>query len=159
VCGGGDSGVTEALYLSKIAAKVIVLEAMPKLNATAVLQDRMNENPKMEIHTGTTVNEITGTDHVKGIKVTRDESGAADYIETDGVLVHIGLDPNTSYLDGILPLSESGQIVVNQWMESDIPGVFAAGDIRDNSPRQVSASIGDGAAAGIAAQRYLQKLQ
>ncbi len=157
VCGGGDSGVTEALYLSKIASKVIVVEAMPKLNATAILQERLNENPKMEVHVGTMVKEIIGNGHVEAIKVVREGSETVETITTDGVLVHIGLDPNTLYLEGIVSLTESGQIEVNEWMETEIPGVFAAGDIRSNSPRQVSVSVGDGAAAGMAAQRYLQK--
>lgn len=157
VCGGGDSGVTEALYLSKIAARVIVVEAMTKLNATAILQDRLRENPKMEVRVGTMVKEITGNGRVEAITVTREESDTVETIPTDGVLVHIGLDPNTAYLDGVVPLTDSGQIEVNGWMETEIPGVFAAGDIRSNSPRQVSAGVGDGAAAGMAAQRYLQK--
>ena len=157
VCGGGDSGISEALYMSKIADKVIVVEAMPQLNATAILQDRLKANPKMEVHTGTMVKEIIGSDHVEAISVERDGNDQAQIIKTDGVLVHIGLDPNTSYLEGIVPLTESGQIEVNEWMETGLPGVFAAGDIRSNSPRQVSAAVGDGAAAGIAAQRYLQK--
>ena len=157
VCGGGDSGISEALYMSKIADKVIVVEAMPQLNATAILQDRLKANPKMEVHTGTMVKEIIGSDHVEAISVERDGNDQAEIIKTDGVLVHIGLDPNTSYLEGIVPLTESGQIEVNEWMETGLPGVFAAGDIRSNSPRQVSAAVGDGAAAGIAAQRYLQK--
>jgi thioredoxin reductase (NADPH) len=157
VCGGGDSGISEALYMSKIADKVIVVEAMPQLNATAILQDRLKANPKMEVHTGTMVKEIIGSDHVEAISVERDGNDQAEIIKTDGVLVHIGLDPNTSYLEGIVPLTESGQIEVNEWMETGLPGVFAAGDIRSNSPRQVSAAVGDGAAAGMAAQRYLQK--
>lgn len=157
VCGGGDSGISEALYMSKIADKVIVVEAMPQLNATAILQDRLKANPKMEVHTGTMVKEIIGSDHVEAISVERDGNDQAEIIKTDGVLVHIGLDPNTSYLEGIVPLTESGQIEVNEWMETGLPGVFAAGDIRSNSSRQVSAAVGDGAAAGIAAQRYLQK--
>ncbi len=157
VCGGGDSGISEALYMSKIADKVIVVEAMPQLNATAILQDRLKANPKMEVHTGTMVKEIIGNDRVEAISVVRDGNDQAEIIKTDGVLVHIGLDPNTSYLEGIVPLTESGQIEVNEWMETGLPGVFAAGDIRSNSPRQVSAAVGDGAAAGIAAQRYLQK--
>ncbi|MBN2240848.1 MAG: FAD-dependent oxidoreductase [Dehalococcoidales bacterium] len=158
VCGGGDSGITEALYLSKIASKVIVIEAMPKLNATAILQDRISQTPNIEVHTGMKVQAITGNDMVEGIEVVSDETGQHETIKTDGVLVHVGLDPNTAYLEGVIPLSESGQILVNEWMESEVPGIFAAGDIRSNSPRQVSAAVGDGAAAGMAAQRYLQKL-
>ena len=157
VCGGGDSGISEALYMSKIADKVIVVEAMPQLNATAILQDRLKANPKMEVHTGAMVKAIIGNEHVEGINIVHDDNSKAEIIKTDGVLVHIGLDPNTAYLDGIVPLTESGQIEVNEWMETELPGVFAAGDIRNNSPRQVSAAVGDGAAAGIAAQRYLQK--
>ena len=89
--------------------------------------------------------------------IIRDGTDQAETIKTDGVLVHIGLDPNTAYLDGIIPLAENGQIEVNEYMESEVEGVFACGDIRSNSPRQVSAGVGDGAAAGMAAQRYLQK--
>jgi thioredoxin reductase (NADPH) len=158
VCGGGDSGITEALYLSKIASKVIVIEAMPKLNATAILQDRVSQNPKLEVHTGMKVQAITGGNMVEGIEVISEETDRKETMKVDGVLVHVGLDPNTGYLQGVVPLDEGGQIIVNGWMESEIPGVFAAGDIRSNSPRQVSAAVGDGAAAGMSAQRYLQKL-
>ena len=159
VCGGGDSGITEALYLSKIASKVIVIEAMPKLNATAILQDRVAGNPKLEVHTGMKVQAITGENTVEGIEIVSEETGQKETMKVDGVLVHVGLDPNTGYLQGVIPLDEGGQIVVNGWMESEVPGVFAAGDIRSNSPRQVSAAVGDGAAAGMSAQRYLQKLE
>lgn len=158
VCGGGDSGITEALYLAKIAEKVIVIEAMPKLNATAILRERAAQNSKLEIHTGMKVQAITGGNMVEGIDVFSEETGQKETIKVDGILVHVGLDPNTDYLRGVILLDEGGQIPVNQWMESEVPGVFAAGDIRSNSPRQVSAAVGDGAAAGMAAQRYLQKL-
>ena len=158
VCGGGDSGITEALYLSKIASKVIVIEAMPKLNATAILQDRVSQNPKLEVHTGMKVQAISGGNTVEGIEVFSAETGQKETMQVDGLLVHVGLDPNTGYIQGIVPLDEGGQILVNSWMESEMPGVFAAGDIRSNSPRQVSAAVGDGAAAGMSAQRYLQKL-
>jgi thioredoxin reductase (NADPH) len=158
VCGGGDSGVTEALYLSKIASKVIVIEAMPKLNATAILLDRLNQVKNIEIITGVKVQKILGHDHVEGIEIVNDTTNQLETIRVDGVLVHVGLDPNTNYLEGIVPLDTGKQILVNEWMESKIPGIFACGDIRSNSPRQVSAAVGDGAAAGMAAQRYLQKL-
>ena len=72
---------------------------------------------------------------------------------------HVGLDPNTDYLEGAVPLDEQRQVGVNRWMETEIPGIFAAGDIRSGSPRQVSTAAGDGAIAAIAAQRFLQKLK
>ena len=143
--------------LSKIASKVVVIEAMPKLNATAILQDRLNENPKLEVHVGAMVKEIVGENHVEAVDIVREGNGQEETIKTDGVLVHIGLDPNTGYLEGIVPLDAGWQVEVNEWMETEVPGIFAAGDIRSNSPRQVSAGVGDGAAAGMAAQRYLQK--
>jgi len=157
VCGGGDAGITEALYMANIASKVIVIEAMPSLTATAVLRDRARENPKIEIRTGVKVTAILGGEQVTGIEIVG-EGGKKETIAVDGVLVHVGLDPNTGYLEGAVPLDENRQIKVNQWMESEVPGIFAAGDIRSGSPRQVSTAVGDGAIAAIAAQRFLQKL-
>jgi len=157
VCGGGDAGITEALYMANIASKVIVIEALSKLTATAVLRDRARENPKIEIRCGVKVTAITGDEQVTGIEIEW-EGGKKETIATDGVLVHIGLDPNTGYLKGTVSLDRQAQVDVNQQMETDVPGIFAAGDIRSGSPRQVSAAVGDGAIAAIAAQRFLQKL-
>jgi thioredoxin reductase (NADPH) len=85
-------------------------------------------------------------------------SGQRDTLKVDGVLVHIGLEPNTSYLDGIVPLDNQGQIIVNDKMETEVPFLLAAGDIRSGSPRQVVTAVGDGATAAISAQRLLQEL-
>ena len=155
VCGGGDAGVTEALYMAKIASKVILIEAMPALTATAVLQDRVKANPKIEVHVGTVVEIIKGKDRVNAIELA---SGTKKVVlRVDGVLVHIGVEPNTGYLDGIVPLDEHGQVIVNDRMESEVPYVLAAGDIRSGSPRQVVAAVGDGAIAAITAERILEE--
>jgi len=159
VCGGGDAGVTGALYLAKIAAKVILIEAMPLLTATAVLRDRVKENKKIEVRCGTRVTAITGESQVEGIEIIAADGGRKETLKVDGVLVHVGLDPNTDYLEGVVPLDAQRQLVVNEWMETEIPGIFAAGDIRSKSPGQVSTAVGDGAAAGMSAQRFLQKLK
>jgi thioredoxin reductase (NADPH) len=156
VCGGGDAGITEALYMTNIATKVIIIEALPELTATAIFQERARENPKIEIRCGVKVAAISGEEQVTGIEVAG-QSGEKETIPVDGVLVHIGLDPNTGYLGGTVPLDEQRQVKVNQWMETEVPGIFAAGDIRSGSPRQVSTAVGDGAIAGLAAQRFLQK--
>jgi thioredoxin reductase (NADPH) len=155
VCGGGDAGVTEALYMAKIASKVILIEAMPSLTAANVLRERLAALPNVEVRTGATVEEIKGGDKVEGIilaAVYKKES-----LKVDGVLVHIGTEPNTAYLEGIVPLDEHGQIIVDERMESEVPCVLAAGDIRSGSPRQVAAAVGDGAIAGISAERLLQE--
>jgi thioredoxin reductase (NADPH) len=157
VCGGGDSGVTEALYLSKIASKVILLEALPWLTATAVLRERAETNSQIEIHTGTMVEAIIGGTEVEAIDCRDVGSGKKETLKVDGVLVQIGLDPNTGYLEGVLPLDEQGFIVVDENMQTETPAIYAAGDIRSGSPRQVVTAVGDGAIAAIAAQRFLQE--
>jgi thioredoxin reductase (NADPH) len=158
VCGGGDAGITEALYMANLASKVIVIEAIPELTATAVLRDRVKDNPKIEVRCGVKVTAITGDSQVEGIEIVAN-NGRKETLKVDGVLIHVGLDPATDYLEGAVPLGEQRQVKVNQWMETDVPGIFAAGDIRGGSPRQVSTAAGDGAVAGIAAQRFLQKLK
>jgi len=159
VCGGGDAGVTGALYLAKIASKVILMEAMPLLTATAVLRDRVKENPKIEVRCGTKITAIAGASQVEDIEFVEVGSGQKGTLKVDGVLVHIGLDPNTDYLEGMVPLDEKLQVIVNEWMETEVPGIFAAGDIRSKSPCQVSTAVGDGATAGMSAQKFLQKLK
>ena len=157
VCGGGDSGLTEALYMAKIASKVVLIEELPELTATAVLQERARSNPKLEIRCGVRVEAITGTDNVEAIECLDTVNGKKEMLKVDGVLVHIGLDPNTDYLEGIIPLDEQGFIVVNEQMQTEVPYILAAGDIRSGSPRQVVTAVGDGAIAAIAAERLLQE--
>jgi thioredoxin reductase (NADPH) len=158
VCGGGDAGVTEALYMTKIASKVILIEAESKLTATALLQERAFTNPKIEILCGMRVEAIFGSDKVEAIELVDQTGSRREKIKSDGVLVHIGLDPNTEYLNGIVPLDGQGQIMVNGMMETEVPYIFAAGDIRSGSPRQVAAAVGDGAIAAISAERLLHTL-
>ena len=155
VCGGGDAGVTEALYMAKIASKVILIEAMPQLTAAAILQDRIKANKKIEVRCGTQVEAITGKAKVEAIALKAGKK--KETLKVDGVLVHIGLDPNTDYLEGVVPLDKNGQVTVNEKMESEIPYIFAAGDIRSGSPRQVVGAVGDGAIAAITAERLLQE--
>jgi thioredoxin reductase (NADPH) len=156
VCGGGDAGLTEALYMAKIASKVILIEAESRLTATAVLQERAVANPKMKILCGMRVEAIIGNDKVEAIELVDQTGNRKEELKADGVLVHIGLDPNTEYLNGIVPLDGQGQIIVNGKMESEVPCIFAAGDVRSGSPRQVAAAVGDGAIAAISAERLLQ---
>jgi thioredoxin reductase (NADPH) len=157
VVGGGDSGISGALYLAKIASKVIVVEAMPALTATAILRDRVKENPKIEVRCGTKVTAILGKSKVEGIEF--EQNGRKGALKADGVLVHVGLDPNTDYLEGVVPLDKQRQVIVNERMETENSGIFAAGDIRSNSPGQVATAVGDGAAAAMSAQKFLQKLK
>jgi thioredoxin reductase (NADPH) len=158
VCGGGDAGVTEALYLTNLASKVIIIEAMPLLTATAVLRERAMANPKIEIRCGERVCEIKGDQRVREIVVVHGETGREQILAVDGILVHVGIEPNTEYLDGAVSLDDRGQVLVDSQMDTGLPGIYAAGDIRSGSPWQVATAVGDGATAAIAAQRMLQTM-
>jgi len=157
VCGGGDSGVTEALYMTKLASKVIVIELMPALTASAILQERALANPKLEIRTGVKVEAIVGENQVEGVELT-DAKGQKETLKVDGVLVQIGVEPNTDYLKGVVPLDTQGRIIVNERMETEVPYILAAGDIRSGSPNQIITAAGDGAIAAISAEKLLQEL-
>lgn len=156
VCGGGDAGVTEALYMAKIASKVTIIEAMPSLTACALLQDRVKANTKLEILCGKKVEAIAGNGKVSAVDYVDTKSGNKGTLKTNGVLVHIGLDANTEYLRDVLPLDKRGQIIVNELMQTEIPYILAAGDIRSASLGQVATAVGDGVTAAISTIRQLQ---
>lgn len=155
VCGGGDAGLMEALYLSRFAAKVHVIEAQPQLSAAAELQARARGNPKLDIRTGYRPVVIDGDEFVTAIGIQPSAGGAVEKLEVYGILVHAGFDPVTGYLEGALGLNEQALVEVNGDLQTDAEGVLAAGDIRAGSPRGVAAAVSDGRAAAAAALRLL----
>ena len=157
VAGGGDSGITEALFLSRMASKVIVLEVLPHCTASRILQERALANPKIEIRCGARILAIRGNEHVSAVEILDEKTGQRGTLEVEGVLVHVGIKANTAYLRNTVPLDERGQILVNDKMETQVIGVFAAGDIRHNSPWQISTAVGDGATAAISLVHYLER--
>jgi thioredoxin reductase (NADPH) len=157
VCGGGDTGITEALYMSKIASKVILLEIKPALTGTAVLKERVAANHQIEVKCSTKLESISGNQTVEAIEISNVQTGKKEIVKVDGILVAVGLDPNTDFLKDILPLDEKLQVKVNEKMETEIPGIFAVGDVRHNSLKQISNAVGDGAAAAIYAEKLLQE--
>ncbi len=158
VCGGGDAGITEAIYLSRIAAKVIVLEVMPALSASAVLRERALANPKIEIRCGIKVDSILGDNKVEEIGLINGE-GHKETLKINGVLVQIGREPNTEYLKETVALDSGRRIIVNEKMETQTPNIFAVGDLRSGSPSQVITAAGDGATAAISVEKLLQRLE
>jgi thioredoxin reductase (NADPH) len=155
VVGGGNAAITEALELTKFASKVIVIHRRNQLRATQILQERAFAEPKIELLWDTVVEEIVGEAFVNRIRVRNVTSGQESSLEVSGVFVSVGFKPNTGYLKGILDLDATGAIVTNNNMETGVPGIFAAGDIRSNSIRQVISAAGDGATAAIYAERYI----
>ena len=157
ICGGGDSGLTEALYMSKIASGVVLLEATKSLTASPILQERARENQKIEVHCDTKVTAVLGDTNVKGIEIVHAATGKKDTIKTDGLLVDIGMKPNTDYLKTVVPLDSRGYIPVNEKMATGIPYIYAAGDIRSGSLGQVVTAVNDGAIAAVSIQKLLQQ--
>jgi len=159
VCGGGDAGLIEAMYLAKFASKVYVVEAEAQLAAKPVLQKRALTDAKLEFRYGEKPVEIIGDQGVTGLVLESAATGKRETLDVYGVLVHVGYAPATAYLEGALALDDTGHIAVNEQLSSDVPGVFAAGDIRSGSPRQVAAAVADGKAAAKSARKILETLQ
>ena len=155
VVGGGDAAMDEGLFVTRYASKVHVIHRRDKLRAGAILRERAFANPKMDFTWNTVVEEILGETEVTGVKLRNVVSGETSTMAVGAVFVFIGLSPNSGYLRGVVPMDEGGHVLVNEWMETEIPGLFAAGDIRSNSARQVVSSAGDGATAAIRADQYL----
>jgi len=157
VVGGGDVALSEALHLSKFALRVIVIHRRQELRATRIIQERALANPKIKICCGTKIEAIKGDDHVKELELLNVSTNERTTLPVGGILVRIGLEPNTGYLKGLLSLDSEGYVLVNEKMETSIPGVFAAGDIRHASARQIATAIGDGVAAAISAGNFIMK--
>lgn len=157
VCGGGDAGITDALYLARIASRVMVIEVMPELEALPLLLKRVEEaDERIEILCNTRVEAIIGDTEIRGIEVSNTVTQEIESLPVEGALVRIGWEPETEFLREVVPLDSEGYVLVNDVMETDLPGVFAAGDIRHGSPMQVSTAVGDGTVAAICALRYLR---
>jgi thioredoxin reductase (NADPH) len=157
ICGGGDSGLTEAIYMTKLASRVVLIEATKSLTASPILQERARKNRKIEILCNTKVTSIMGNTHVEAIGLEHVASKEKDTLMIDGVLVDIGMKPNTSFLKTIVPLDLRGYVMVNEKMETGAPYIYAAGDVRSGSLGQVVTGVNDGAVAAISIQKLLQQ--
>jgi len=157
VVGGGDTAVAEALHLARFASRVTVVHRRSQLRASRILQEKAFSESKIDFRWDSIVEEIEGRDMVKGIRLRQVKTGEESTLEVAGVFISIGLKPNTDYLKDILPLDANGLIVTDEKMETKIPGVFAAGDIRRNSARQAITAAGDGATAAIYARKFISE--
>lgn len=159
ICGGGNAALTEALYLAHHASKVIVAEARERLTATSALEARARANPKIEIRCGETVVGIAGGEYVSGIEVRNAASGRQEILDAYGVLVRVGFEPATDYLEGAVALDDGGYIEVNERCATEESGILAAGDIRRGSARRVASAVDDGTMAAATARRMLMELK
>jgi len=157
VVGGGNSALYEAMHMAKFVSKVYIIHRRDQLRATPVVQERAREEPKIEFLLNTVVEAVEGGDSVEKLRLKNVVTGQQSELKCDGVFVSIGLKPNTEYLHGLLTLDDFGMIMVNDRMETNVPGIFAAGDIRHNSIRQTIAAAGDGAVAAVNAKKWVDE--
>ncbi len=155
VIGGGNAAITEALELTRFASRIFVVHRRHELRATKVVQEKAFAEKKIEFVWDSVVEAISGDKLVNKIRLRHVNTGRQSVLNVDGVFVNVGSQPATGYLKGVLALDAVGAIVVNDKMETSVPGVYAAGDIRSGSIRQTIGAAGDGAVAAVNAIKYL----
>lgn len=156
VVGGGDAAVEEGLFLTKFADSVTVVHRRSELRANKAAQARAFANPKMHWLWNTVVEEVLGEDgQVCGVRTCNLDTGEEFVVESDGVFVYIGHEPNTGYLEGVVELNATGYVAVRDEIYTSVEGIFAAGDIADEVYRQLSTSVGAGTRAAMAVERWL----
>lgn len=155
VAGGGDSAADEALVVAEHASEVIVVTREAELSAAAATVERLRGHPRIQVRPRSEPTEILGEAAVSGVRLADLQTGEQLTVEVEGVFVFVGLEPNTEILSGTAELDPAGYVRTDQWMATSAAGLFAAGDLRRDSPRQLVNAASDGATAAIAAHRHL----
>ncbi|MFP7359080.1 thioredoxin-disulfide reductase [Kurthia gibsonii] len=160
VVGGGDSAVEEGMYLTRFAEKVTIVHRRDKLRAQKILQDRAFANGKIDFIWNNTVKEINEKDgKVGSVTLVNTVDGSESTVDADGVFIYIGMNPLTKPFESLGITNEAGYIPTNEQMETKIPGIYAAGDVRDKTLRQIVTATGDGSIAAQAVQHYVEELK
>ena len=155
VVGGGDTAITDSLELTQHCRKVYIIHRRDQLRATKALQEKAFSQPKIELVWNTVVDEIVGDKMLSNLRLRNVKSGKSSNLEVDGLFIAVGLKPNSQVFSQLVTLDEAGFIVTDELMKTSAPGIFAAGDVRQNSFRQVITAAGDGATAASSAFKYL----
>ncbi|MCI0768927.1 MAG: FAD-dependent oxidoreductase [Chloroflexi bacterium] len=157
VIGGGNSGVQEGIFLTKFGSKVTIVDHLDKLRASPVLTDRAYADPKIEVLTNTTVDAFEGDDRLRTVVLRDVKTGETRRVHPAGAFIFIGLDPNTAFLKGFVDLDDWGYIKSEPDLATNVPGVYAAGDARLGSTKQVASATGEGATAALMVRHYLER--
>jgi thioredoxin reductase (NADPH) len=157
IIGGGDSALTEAVFLTRFASKVTLIHRRQEFRGTKINVDMATENPKIEFLLDSVVEEVVGKERVNGARVRNVKSGETSTLPLEGVFVAIGHVPNTQVLQGKVAMDEEGYVLTFGGTRTNVPGVFAAGDVVDRVYRQAITAAGQGCMAAIDAGRYLQE--
>jgi thioredoxin reductase (NADPH) len=160
VVGGGDTALTDTLFLCRFAEKIHLIHRRDAFRGEKFLQEQVfaqEQQKKVEIHWNTVVHEIQGQQAVEALDLKNVKTGEHSRLPVAGVFIFVGVTPNTAWLKGRVPLDEWGFIFTNAQMATSIPGIFAAGDVRSKLLRQISTAVGDGATAAFVAENYLSE--
>ena len=157
VIGGGDSAVEEALFLTRFAGRVHIVHRRDQLRAVPLTSKRALENEKITMEWNTVLTEVRGEDEVKELLLKDVKTEKTRSLEVDGVFIYVGITPITGFVSELTQLDPGGYIVTDHTMQSSVPGLYAAGDVRAGSIRQVSSAVGDGATAAFYAYKYLEE--
>ncbi len=159
VVGGGDSALEESLFLTRYAQSVTIIHRRAELRAGAILQNRAMADPKIKFLWNSVVTEVKGEGAVKAVSIQNVETGAVTDLPIDGVFIFIGHTPNTQLFEGQLEMDDQNYLVTDKYMRTNVPGVFAGGEVADPHFRQVITSAGMGAAAAMQANHFLSDLE
>jgi len=154
--GGGDSALTEALYLTKFVKEVTIVHRRDALRGTKIYQERVFTNPKIKLLWNSVIQEIKGDSVIRSVIVKNVKTGQVTEHHTEGVFLFVGLSPRTQFVKGLVQMDEGGNILTDENCETSIKGIFAAGDCRRKLLRQIATAVGDGATAAFAAEKYLE---
>ena len=158
VIGGGNSAGEEGLFLTKFASHVTIATRGSGLSASKVVVEKVEEHPNIDVLTNVTPIKFQGDTHLQSVVIKDKEQGEQREIHPAGVFVFIGLQPNTHLVQGVVDLDERGFIQTDGMLQTTIPGIFAAGDVRSDSTKQAASAAGEGAAAALAIRRYIEPL-
>lgn len=157
VIGGGNSAVEEALFLTKFAEIVYIIHRRDQLRAERVLQERVFSHPKIKLIWNSVPEKIDGEDTVNALFLKNVKTGESARLDVGGVFVYIGHNPNTELLKDIVALNANNYIITDDAMATSQPGIFAAGDVRQKSLKQIATAVGDGATAAYSAEKYIEE--
>lgn len=160
VCvGGGDAALKEALHIVKFASEVVLVHRRQDFRAEKVYQTEIREHPKIELVLDTVVERVNGEDHVEGVDVRNVATDEKSTIDCEGVFVFVGSVPNTNFLCNLFPVDCGGHAETDHNMMTSIPGIFAIGDVRKYSYRQIATAVGEGVTAAMAAEHWIEDLK
>ncbi len=158
--GGGDTAVEEALFLTRFASKVYLIHRRDQLRAVSVLQERLHANDKIEVIWNNVIESCEGDNSGLTHLVLKDvNTGSTSKLEVQGVFIAIGVEPKTGFLHGTVDLDDGGYIVTDMQCRTSVPGIFAAGDVRQGVLKQIATAVGAGATAAYEVERYLADLE